>query len=431
MPPLSPRVLIVGAGQSGLFLGHRLLDLGFRVELITNQTSLEIRESPASVTQFAAPSTRALEEQAGLDLWREQAPRFERVHLSMIPPQGDAFRFSGRLGASAIGERIGGHAVSVDRRVKMADWLEYLEDKGAKVHIQTATLADLKYYVRMYDLVVVAVGAGQLGDLFQIDQSRFSGAHERVMVQAILDGVAWEGERQLDVYTSPHGEVFLTPFLTSQGEATSVTMLSTPGGGLDAEDMAGRHPGPLLAGMQTLLREHLPEVYERIAHLGIDDLVGGPKDITYSKFTPMVRKPVAFLDGVPMLGMADVVVTSDPIAGQGWANSTFCAQIYADAIAEHAHSGQPFDAEFMESAFERFYQERGRHSAVLAEMVHNFWRGTLPPHFGALVEAVLRYPEVADRWISGFNDPADYERWMFDPQAAQDYIAEVAARAGS
>lgn len=425
MPPLSPRVLIVGAGQSGLFLGHRLLDLGFRVELATNQTSLEIRESPASVTQFSWPSTRALEEQAGLDLWQAQAPRFERVAMSLRPLAGDRVEYAGRFGTSPVAQRIGGHAVSVDRRVKMADWLEHLEDKGAKVHIQTTTPEDLRYYVRMYDLVVVAVGAGGLGALFEVDPARSSGAHDRVMVQAFLDGVAWNSDQQVDVYSTIHGEVYFTPVLTAEGEATSVTMLSTPGGGLDAEGMAGRHPGPLLAGMQTLLREHLGDVYERIAHLGVDDLVGGPKGITYSKFTPAVRKPVALVDGVPVLGMADVVVTSDPIAGQGWANSTFCAQTYADAIAERAHAGQPFDTEFMEGAFERFYQERGRHAAVFSDMVHGFWRGQIPEHFGELVGAALQYQEVADRWIGGFDDPADYERWMFDPAAARAYIAQV------
>ncbi|MEY9212036.1 hypothetical protein ABH917_001482 [Thermobifida halotolerans] len=128
--------------------------------------------------------------------------------------------------------------------------------------------------------------------------------------------------------------------------------------------------------------------------------------------------------------MADVVVTSDPVAGQGWANSTFCAQSYADAILAHSSRGGRFDEEFMTATFEDFYQDRGRHAAVFSDMVHGFWRGEIPEHFGELVEAALRYQQVADRWIGGFDDPADYERWMFDPEAARAYIAEVAAKTG-
>ncbi|TDQ53027.1 styrene monooxygenase/indole monooxygenase family protein [Actinorugispora endophytica] len=422
MSPLSPRVLIIGAGQSGLYLGHQLLKNGYEVGLITSKTSPEIRNGPASVTQFAFPSTRALEEQAGLDQWRGIAPRFDRVRMSLRAPEQPPTEFSGSFGNSPIARRIGGHAVSVDRRVKMSHWLEYFEDQGGKVYIHGVTPADLEYFVRMYDLVVVAVGAGELGSMFSVDPGRSSGGHERVVTQAILDGVAWDGDQQVDVYSTIGGEVFFTPVLTEHGEATSVTMLANPGAALDASGMAGRDPGPLLAGMQTLLREYLPDVYERIRHLGVGDLVGGRNSLTQTRFTPAVRRPVAELHGKPVLGMADVVITSDPVAGQGWANSTFCAQAYADAIV--AHQGE-WDAAFMEAAFETFYQERGRHAAVFSDMVHGFWSGQMPEHFGELMGAVLQHQEVADRWIGGFDDPADYERWMFDPRSARDYIASV------
>ncbi|GLU47178.1 styrene monooxygenase/indole monooxygenase family protein [Nocardiopsis ansamitocini] len=422
----SPRVLIIGAGQSGLYLGHQLLKQGIEVGLITSQTSPEIRNGRASITQVAWPSTRALEDQAGLDLWRAAAPRFEQVEMSLRPPEGERVQFSGRFDADPVAKRIGGHAVSVDRRVKMADWLEFFEDQGGKVYIHGVTTSDLEYHVRMYDLVIVAVGAGELGALFDFDASRTSGGHDRIVAQAILDGVVWDGDHQLDVYSTLGGEVFFTPIYTSEGEATSVTMLANPGAALDTSDAPPRDTEALLGQMQTLLRENIPDVYDRIRGLGVGDLVGGANSMVRTRFSPGVRKPVAHINDTPALGMADVVITSDPVAGQGWANSTFCAQIYSDAIMERIHKGGAFDAEWMTATFERFYQERGRHAAVFSDMVQNFWLGQMPTHFGELVMAVLQYPEVANRWIGGFDRPDDYEKWMFDETAARAYLAEVA-----
>ncbi|WP_158562750.1 styrene monooxygenase/indole monooxygenase family protein [Marinitenerispora sediminis] len=427
---MSPKVLIVGAGQSGLYFGHQLLNQGVDVTLITGQTSTEIRNGRTSITQFSMPFTRALEEQAKLDLWQDSAPRFDRVNMSLRPDEGPAVQFYGSLGSSQFASRVGGHAVSVDRRVKMADWLEHFEDNGGRVVIHGITESDLAFFVGrgMYDLVVIAVGAGELGALFDPDPTRFSGAHDRVATQVMLHDVAWEDSTSADVYSINGGEVFFIPVLTDEGPATSITMLANPGALLDASGIRGRSAGAVLERMQEVLRQHLPDVYERFSGATVDDLVGGAKNGVNSaiqtQFRPGVRNPVGWMAGKPVLGMADVVVTSDPVSGQGWNNSTYCAQVYADAFA--AHRGA-YDEAFMAAAFERFWIERGQHSAVFSEMVDGFWGGALPEHFGELIGAVMTNQTVADRWIGGFDDPADYARWMFDPAAARAYLAEAGA----
>jgi hypothetical protein len=36
-------------------------------------------------------------------------------------------------------------------------------------------------------------------------------------------------------------------------------------------------------------------------------------------------------------------------------------------------------------------------------------------------------PELAHRFVNGFDDPKDYFEWFMDPESAKRYLAEVAA----
>ncbi|GAB3209241.1 alanine-phosphoribitol ligase [Marinactinospora endophytica] len=418
---MSRKILIIGAGQSGLKLGHRLLDDDYDVTLMTGQTSIEIRQRNAPITQFTWPSVLELEKKAGLHQW-PTAPRYEGVSMSLRTPGQPVIEFTGRFGE-------GLHGVAVDARVKMADWLEYFEDRGGRVVIHGATVSDLDYFSRMYDLVVVAVGSGELGALFDPDDSRHGGAHNRVLAQAILHDVEVRegGDQIVEAVSGPFGEIYFIPVLTPEGPATSVLMTAMPGAGLDCSgDVANRTAEAKLAAMLGRMKEHAPDAYEwcRSASL-VDD-----RSVRIEPIRPVVRRPVGELpSGGLVLGMADVVVTSDPVSGQSAANSTVCADVYYEAIRRQG--AEPFGSDEMEKAFTTFWEQRGRFASVFSDMVNGFWTGQIPEHFGELLPAVMTVPEVADRWIGGFDDPADYERWMFDPDAARAFISEARERAGS
>ena len=148
-------ILIVGAGQSGLMLAHGLLDHGYDVTVATGSSSTDIRTGRVSVTQLTMPTVRAMEQAADLDLWSGQAPEFGGVRISMRPPQQQATQFSGRFG--------GGAGVAVDRRLKMADWLEKFEDRGGKVIVHGMTTEDIDFFTRRFALAVLAVGRGEPG----------------------------------------------------------------------------------------------------------------------------------------------------------------------------------------------------------------------------------------------------------------------------
>lgn len=323
-----------------------------------------------------------------------------------------------------------GYGAAVDSRVKMAHWLEYFEDRGGKVVIHGVTVTDLNYFSRMYDLVVVAVGGGELGALFTPDSSRFSGAHPRVATQVFVEGFEPNRDEGLfDVISAPQGRICCMPILTATGPAHSVLVLDSPGGPLDGSHLkdnashANINAHDVAAWVKDSVSRLFPDFAPRLAHItAVDSLAA-----VVERITPQVRHPVEVLDtGGAVLGSADVVVTSDPIAGQGWNLSTMCAQTYLKRILDHGE--RPFDAEWMRQTFEEFYAGEGVHSAALSHMMHTLWDSDLPDFFGEIVGGALSIPEVADRYVHGVDEPADYAEWFMDPARARAYLAEAAER---
>ena len=44
-----------------------------------------------------------------------------------------------------------------------------------------------------------------------------------------------------------------------------------------------------------------------------------------------------------------------------------------------------------------------------------------------ILGAASQYDAVAHRFVNGFDDPRDFDRWFMDPAKADAYLAEVAA----
>lgn len=306
----------------------------------------------------------------------------------------------------------------------MADWLEYFEDRGGKVVIHGVTLSDLDYFSRMFDLVIVAVGFGELGALFEPDPDRFSGARPRELAQATVYNVAddpGEPESIGWIGTSAEvGNVCLFPVLTSHGPCHSLFVANKRDG---AKGNWSDQPGPAeqWRRMKDLLQRSMPEYYERVRDA---ELIDG-KSTLIQELTPQIRKPVATLpSGGRVLGIADVVITSDPFAMQGWNNSTQCAKSYLESIVERGD--RPFDDEFLKDMFERFWLY-GHDAELWSEAVSSFWEVTPPAHFQEVHEAATVYPEVADRWIQGWDNPPSFRDWLYDPEGARKFLDEVKA----
>ena len=416
------KILIVGAGHAGLHLAHGLQTHGYDVTVITGQSSLEIRTGSCSVAQFTYPTALEYERKFDLDFWSALAPQIRQQKLFVYEKDSPAVVLQG---ASHPGN---GYSVSIDRRIKMADWLESFEDRGGKVVIHGVTVTDLDYFSRMFDLIIVAVGHGELGQLFDYDESRFSGARLRSIAQAHIYDV-WPDSSEADenigwvVTAEGAGNLMLIPMLAQEGPCHNLLLVDRKGGPMDAwPDRPGQEEQ--LRRMKDLMRKYAPHTFERVKDAKLID----GRSTLVEELTPQVRNPVGKLpSGGSVLGMADVVVTMDPYTGQSWNNSTRCAQAYLDAIIEHGD--QTFDDEFLVSAFDRFW-EFGQDNQVWAEFASTLWERELPPHLGLVMGAAAQYPEVGDRWIQGWDNPSDFKNWLFNPEAAADYIQGVQAKHG-
>src|SRR5699024_8118506 len=147
------------------------------------QSSQEIRFGEPSISQWTFPTALEYERALDLDFWSALSPQIREQKLFVCQEDGTSDYLLGSFHPGS------GYAVSVDRRVKMADWLESFEDRGGKVVIHGVTVTDLDYFSRMFELIILATGSGELGQLFDQGQSRSDQPPRRTVAQVILDEV--------------------------------------------------------------------------------------------------------------------------------------------------------------------------------------------------------------------------------------------------
>jgi hypothetical protein len=412
------KILVVGSGQSGLQLALGLLGHGYDVTLMSARTAEEIHGGRVMSTQAMFDSALRHERDLGLNLWDDAAPRVDGLGVSVADGAGG--RAIDWLG------RVDGGIQSVDQRLKMSRWLDLFESRGGKLVVHGVTVSDLDRFVRLYDLVVVAAGKGDLVQMFDRDPSRSPyTTPQRSLAVVYVHGLQPRPEHP-DVLAvrcnlvPGVGELFMIPALTVTGPCDILFFEGIPGGPLDSFGDV-RSPEEHLRHTLDLMREYVPWEYERCAKVELTD----PNATLHGRYAPVVRHPVGRLPGGgAVLGMADVVVANDPITGQGSNNASRCAASYLTSILEHGD--RPFDVAFMQAAFDRFWSEV-RYSTT--------WTNAMlqppPPHVLQLLGAAGQYQEIADRFANGFNNPRDLFDWFMDPDLAETYLAQVRERAAT
>jgi 2-polyprenyl-6-methoxyphenol hydroxylase-like FAD-dependent oxidoreductase len=406
------KILVVGAGQSGLHLALGLQSHGYEVTLMSNRTPDEIRAGRIMSTQCMFDSALRHERDLGLNFWEAQAPRIEGVGVSVAGPDGErAVDWVGRLR---------GYAQAVDQRVKMAGWLETFARRGGQLVVHGAAVSDLDWFSRVYDLVLVTAGKGELVRMFARDAARSPHTQpQRSLAAVYVHGLRPRPEHpEFDAarcnLVPGLGELVVQPVLTTSGRADALFWLGLPGGPLDVFDGV-RGAEEQLALTLDLMKRYVPWEYARATGTEVTDAGAA----LTGRYTPVVRHPVATLPGgVPVLGAGDVVVANDPLTGQGANSATKCAAVYLAAILDHGDG--EFDEAWMRRTFERFWQVAGPATK---------WTNTMlaPPsgHVLELVGAAEGLPVVADRFANGFDDPADFEGYFYEAEKTRAYLSEV------
>jgi 2-polyprenyl-6-methoxyphenol hydroxylase-like FAD-dependent oxidoreductase len=410
------KILIVGAGQSGLQLALGLQAQGYEVTLMSNRTPDEIRAGRVMSTQCMFHSALQNERDLGINFWEDQTPRIEGLGVSVAAPDGSRpIDWVGRLDA---------YAQSVDQRVKMAGWMETFAERGGRLVIHGVTVSDLDYFSRAYDLVLVAAGKGELVSMFGRNASRSPyDSPQRALAVAYVHGLGPRPEHpEFDAVrfniVPGAGELFIMPTLTTTGRADILFWEGLPGGPLDVFEGI-KDPEEHLRVTLDLMKRYLPWEYDRARKAELTDAHG----TLAGRYAPTVRHPVGELPGGGLvLGVADVVVANDPITGQGSNNASKCAASYLAAITEHGD--RPFDRTWMEATFERYWDD-----AQHVTKWTNALLGPPPEHVLNLIGAAGQLPAVARRFVNGFDDPSDFENYFFEPDRSAAWLAEAAGAA--
>ncbi|WP_043619200.1 styrene monooxygenase/indole monooxygenase family protein [Nonomuraea candida] len=404
-------ILVVGAGQAGLHLAIGLLRHGYDVTLVSNRTPESIRDGRVMSGQAMFGTAQAREREVGLDWWADVCPPIEGIALTVPGPGGGkALDWAARLHVPAR---------AVDQRLKMPAWLAEFERLGGTLVLHDATPEDLEGYAARHDLVLVAAGKGQIASLFERDPARSPYATpQRALAVTYVNGLAPRPDHSAVCFNllPGVGEYFVFPGLTHTGPCEIMVFEGVPGGPMDCWGDV-RTPAEHLARGRRVLETFFPWEAERCAGIELTD----DNAVLTGRFAPTVRRPVAVLpSGAPVLGVADVVVLNDPITGQGSNNAAKCAATYLRAIVERG--ARPFDADWMRRTFE-LYWEQARHVTSWT----NALLAPAEPHHLALLGAAGQRPEIASRFVNGFDDPSDYAEWFMDAGRAEDYLSRVAA----
>ncbi len=408
------RVLIVGAGHCGLQLALGLQAAGYEVTVMSGRTPEEIRGGWPTSTQAMFDLGLSKERAQGLNFWDSQAPAINGMHITVADPPGSM--------AMGIIARLDRPGQSIDQRVKMPAWLELFEQRGGTVIYQGVTTADLDGLTSMgrYDLTIVAAGRGELTALFDRDPDRSPyTTPQRGLAVAYVHGVepnpAYPQSSGAFNAVPGFGEMYLIPAFTLSGPCDILFWETMPGSVTDLWHKR-MEPTEHLRVMLELTREYVPWAAERCRDVELTDA----RATLSGRFTPTVRHPVAELpSGGLVMGAGDVVVSNDPITGQGSNGASKCAAAYLEAIIEHGD--RPFDREWMQRTFDEFWENTGQD----ATMWTNAMLAPMPEHAQQILATASVHTPTADRFVNGFSDPSDFRKWFFTPEAAAEYLATV------
>jgi flavin-dependent dehydrogenase len=412
---MARKILIVGAGQSGLQLALGLQQHDYDVTVMSARTAEEIRNGRVMSTQAMFYPALQRERDLGLNFWEEETPSYDWHIYTLRGPDGN-------MVLDYAGQFID-FAQSVDQRVKMSGWLEEFEERGGKVIIHGVTVSDLDRLIPLYDLTIVAAGKGELVAMFGRDPDRSPYTEpQRSLGVAYVHGMERRPEYADICAVSINlvaglGEIYVIPGLTTTGPCDILLVEGIPGGEFDCFSRI-RNGEEQLNRILELMERFTPWEYDRAGGAKLTDWGG----YLSGRYTPVVRNPVGRMPGGgAALGMADVVVANDPITGQGSNNAAHCAAIYQQAILDHG--GGPYDEDFMQQTFDQYW-DYAQHPTIFT----NAMLQPPPPHAMELLVAGIEHKAIRDRFTEGFANPKDFFNWFMDPDKASAYLAEVTGK---
>jgi hypothetical protein len=408
------RVAIVGAGQAGLQLAFDLLkrgvEKGIEVLLISNRAAAEVKSGSIMSTQGMFDTALHHERRLGINFFDAHCPRNTSVTFSIAEPAKPvkAIHWQGETRAPFQ---------AVDQRLKFSRWMDEFQARGGLLRIQDVKPEDLNTLSEESDLLIVAGGKSDISSQFQRDEAKSTYKNpQRVLSAMYVHGMEPATKPGVRANLIPGvGEYFCMPGLTLSGPCEMMLFEGIPGGPLDCWKRAESSEEHIALAKQ-LLRRFVPWEAERCSKIVLTD----NKAILRGQYTPVIRKPFIRLPNKKLaLGIGDIVILNDPIAGQGANNASRAAAFFANEIINR--ESRIYDEEWMLTASEKFWQQEARWSTMWTNLLLE------PPakHVLDLLSAAQEIPSVANYLAQAFENPISMFPLILSPKLTSEFIDKM------
>ncbi len=379
---------IVGAGIAGLHLALYLQQHGIDATIITDREPEEYASCRLLNTVAHHNTTLERENILGVNHWTEPEQHYYyHDHWLNVP---EPVHFPGSFAKPSR---------AVDYRIYLPTLMQDFIERGGNIEYRAIGEDDIQPMVDRFDLLVVAVGKGPLGSMFEHDatESPFSQPQRRLCV-GLYEGVAHEEVKNTTLSIAPGmGELLVIPTLSFGGMVTAVLFENVPGTELEATVTTKYDDDPAVFKQTILdaLEKFHPGVYDRIDTSRFD--LCQPLDVLQGGVVPTVRNTsVAFDNGKFAVAVGDVHVTVDPVNGQG-AN---IASYSAFKLAEEIIKAPVLDKRFIERA------DMARNDRCLgAARWTNLMMKPPSEEFQMLLGAMSQNQELCNEFTENFNSP--------------------------
>lgn len=411
-------IAIVGAGPVGLHLGFALLKAGIKkVTLFSDRTPEAYGQGKLSNTAAFFAYVQQKERELGLNFWDDVTPRGMGIHLEAHLPTGAT------VASITAAFRGGVTAQGVDYRIRIPRWMREFTVRGGDLRIENIDETRLDAIAREHDVTFVAVGKGAMGNLFERDAERSEfDRPARHMGVLLLEGESITGQDTWPEVGFPHlrlhtifgvGDVFSIPMFGKPGvPCRGMAFEAIPGSPFD--QFAGAQSGEeLLQAGLDLMRKFVPGDVPEFSQATLCE----PGSWIAGALTPTIRKAVGYTrSGHPVMGLGDVVMLTDPLAGQGANNGIRMVHRVAEELIDLR--AQPAGADWMEQVFEDYWNDYGQYPI---EFTNRLLKDPGPPLM-VILQAAGADQRVADAFATAFTDPKTMVPWLRSVEDAKRFV---------
>ena len=423
------KIAIIGSGPVGLHLGFGFLAKGYKdVTIYSDRTGLEYAQGKLTQTAAYFTKVQEKEKELGIDFWPE-APHGAGFYIEVRDP-------SGQVLSTINGNFKGGiYTEGVDYRIKIPKWMDEFQSRGGKFEINPVDIGRLEQIAEENDLVFVAVGKGSLASIFEKDpeRSNFRGSLRRAAI-AFLEGPrmlgsnSWPGVPYHGRLTTviDVGDFFSLPMLGYSGvpgapgiPGRGYAWEAVPGSRFDVFEGVTSGEDLLARGLE-LIEKYAPEDMPYMEGVKLSD----PKGWLYGSITPIVRKPIASLpSGKKVMAIGDVLMLTDPLAGQGGNNNIkFAHHVIDKIVKDHITKTDPF---WYTNVFEDYFESDGKYPLLFTDLL----MGEPPAALMTVMAAASQSQGIADELATNFGEAKRCWPWIVDQDEANKFVEKYMAAA--